>query len=121
MFPGACAYAGVPASWGMHHLGGDAARRDDVVIGFVGGGSRNWAAKLMHALALTDEFGGRVRLYDLDDESARTNAELGRKIQRQDAAVGHWTYEIAESLAASYARATSAVASALSPSTTTTP
>ena len=84
----------------MHHLGGNTARRDDVAIGFVGGGSRNWAEKLMHALALTDEFGGRVRLYDLDYESARTNAELGRKIQRQDAAVGDWTYEAVESLAA---------------------
>ena len=82
----------------MHELDGTTTPRDDVVIGFVGGGSRDWAEKLMHALALTDEFGGSVRLYDVDHESARTNAELGRKIQRQDETVGDWTYDAVESL-----------------------
>ena len=84
----------------MHDLRSTAAPETDVVIGFVGGGSRDWASKLMHALALTDSFGGTVRLYDLDHESARTNAELGREIQRQDATVGDWTYEPVESLSA---------------------
>lgn len=72
----------------MHDLRADRPeRRDDVVVGFGGGGSPNWAAKLMRALGLTAEFGGVVRLYDLDHESARTNAELGRRIQAQDEAV----------------------------------
>jgi len=83
----------------MHDLSGSRHRREEsVVIGFVGGGSRDWAEKLMHLLALTDSFGGRVRLYDLDHESARTNAELGRTIQSQEAAVGDWTYEAVETL-----------------------
>mgnify|MGYP000504061211 CR=1 FL=1 len=84
----------------MHDLTGATGSTDGVVIGFVGGGSRDWAEKLMHALALTDEFAGSVRLYDLDEESARANAELGREIQRRDAAVGDWTYEAVESLEA---------------------
>jgi alpha-galactosidase len=84
----------------MHDLDGSVGRSDDVAIGFVGGGSRDWAEKLMHALALTEEFAGSVRLYDLDYESAKTNAKLGRQIQAQDAAVGDWTYEAVETLAA---------------------
>ena len=85
----------------MHTLDGAAPERaDDVVIGFVGGGSRDWAEKLMHALALTTEFGGTVRLYDLDYEQAQANAELGRTIQAHDDAVGEWTYEAVETLGA---------------------
>lgn len=82
----------------MHDLDGRRVERRDVVIGFVGGGSRNWARKLMNALALTDAFTGTVRLYDHDRESARANAELGRAIQRQDVP-GEWTYDVAQSLA----------------------
>jgi len=83
----------------MHELTGTTTRRDDVVIGFVGGGSRDWAEKLMHALALTDEFGGSVRLYDVDQESAEQNARLGELIQDREEAIAEWDYRAVPSLA----------------------
>lgn len=100
----------------MHDLrGSQPEHRDDAVIGFVGGGSRNWAAKLMRALALTTEFSGTVRLYDLDYESAQANAELGRTIQAQDEAVGDWTYEAVETLEAALDEADFVVCSTQDP------
>ncbi|MFC7138756.1 glycoside hydrolase family 4 [Halosimplex aquaticum] len=82
----------------MHQL-----RRDDqssvqVKIGYVGGGSRSWATTLMNDLAQTTDLAGEVALYDVDRESARTNAELGEWIQRHDEAVGDWKYTVAETL-----------------------
>jgi alpha-galactosidase/6-phospho-beta-glucosidase family protein len=100
----------------MHDLsGGEHQRGESVVIGFVGGGSRDWAKKLMHLLALTTEFSGTVRLYDLDYESAKTNAELGRRVQAQDEAVGDWTYEAVETLEAALTDADFVVCSTQDP------
>lgn len=46
----------------MHDLTGATGTTNGVVIGFVGGGSRDWAEKLLHALGLTEAFAGSVRL-----------------------------------------------------------
>jgi len=71
----------------------------------------------VHLLALTTDFSGVVRLYHLDDESARTNAELGRKIQSHDEAIGDWTYEAVETLEAALSGADFVVCSTQDPPT----
>ncbi len=77
----------------MYDLPGGAEAFDDVRITLVGGGSRDWGQKLMNDLALADGMAGEVRLYDVDYESAKTNARLGQHVQSLDEAVGEWTYE----------------------------
>jgi galacturan 1,4-alpha-galacturonidase len=56
-------------------------------IGYIGGGSRNWAMKLMTDLALEAGLEGELRLYDLDPSASKHNETLGRAIfSRPDAA-----------------------------------
>ena len=52
-------------------------------IAYIGGGSREWARKLMIDLALCPDLSGEVILYDIDMESARLNEKLGNWIQDQ--------------------------------------
>jgi alpha-galactosidase len=40
-------------------------------IAYLGGGSREWARKLMFDLAVCPDLAGRMALYDIDLESAR--------------------------------------------------
>lgn len=71
----------------------------DVTIGYIGGGSREWAPTLVRDLAVS-EYGGQVRLYDVDPESAQLNADFGNWVQDRDDATGEWAYETADSLEA---------------------
>jgi galacturan 1,4-alpha-galacturonidase len=61
-------------------------------IAYIGGGSRDWARKLMIDLALCPELTGEVALYDIDLDSARLNEELGNWLQSQPGVVSHWHY-----------------------------
>lgn len=61
-------------------------------IVYIGGGSRDWARKLMVDLALCPDLTGEVALYDIDMESARLNQELGNWIQNQPGVLSHWHY-----------------------------
>jgi alpha-galactosidase/6-phospho-beta-glucosidase family protein len=67
-------------------------------IAYVGGGSREWARKLMFDLAQCPDLGGRMALYDIDPISARLNAELGNWLQGQPGVVSRWTYEAVAAL-----------------------
>ena len=67
-------------------------------IAYIGGGSRDWARKLMVDLALCPELTGEVSLYDIDLDSARLNAQLGNWIQGQAGVVSHWHYVVAPTL-----------------------
>jgi alpha-galactosidase/6-phospho-beta-glucosidase family protein len=71
----------------------------DTSIAYVGGGSRDWAPKLVRDLALSS-FDGRVRLYDTNREAAELNAEFGNWVQAREAATADWTYTAVDSLAA---------------------
>ncbi len=62
-------------------------------IAYIGGGSREWARKLMFDLALCPDLDGSVSLYDIDLESARLNEQLGNWLQEQPGIVSHWRYE----------------------------
>ncbi|MFB6075377.1 MAG: glycoside hydrolase family 4 [Haloarculaceae archaeon] len=79
-------------SVGQPHRSTPAIDGDDTTITYVGGGSREWAPKLVQDLALSN-IDGEVRLYDLDDEAAARNARFGNWVQEKTAATADWTYE----------------------------
>jgi len=64
----------------------------DLKIAYIGGGSREWARKLMIDLALCRELTGQVALYDIDVEAARRNEQLGNWLQGQAGVVARWRY-----------------------------
>ena len=61
-------------------------------IAYIGGGSRDWARKLMIDLALCPDLTGEVALYDIDMDSAYLNEQLGNWIQNQPGVVSQWRY-----------------------------
>ncbi len=71
-------------------------------IAYIGGGSREWARKLMFDLALTPELTGEVALYDIDLDSARLNEQLGNWLHasQQPGVVSRWRYTAVETLKA---------------------
>jgi alpha-galactosidase len=67
-------------------------------IAYLGGGSREWARKLMMDLALCPELTGEIALFDIDLEAAHLNEQLGNWIQGQPGVVSRWKYRVATSL-----------------------
>lgn len=67
-------------------------------IAYIGGGSREWARKLMFDLALTPELTGEIALYDIDLDSARLNEQLGNWLQVQPGVVSRWHYTAVDTL-----------------------
>ncbi len=72
----------------------------ELKIAYIGGGSREWARKLMFDLALAPELTGTVALYDIDVDSARLNARLGEWLNNSnfEEVVSHWRYEVVSTL-----------------------
>ncbi len=70
----------------------------DIKIAYIGGGSRDWARKLMVDLALCAELSGQMTLYDIDQDSAHLNERLGNWLQGQPDVVSHWRYTTCETL-----------------------
>jgi len=72
----------------------------EIKICYIGGGSRDWARKLMFDLALAPELTGYVALYDIDVESARLNERFGNWLHasRQPGVVSRWHYETVAAL-----------------------
>jgi alpha-galactosidase len=68
----------------------------EIKIAYIGGGSRDWARKLMNDLALCPP--QAVSLYDIDPASARLNAELGTWLQDQPGVVSRWQYSVSDSI-----------------------
>ena len=73
-------------------------RAEDVVIAYVGGGSRGWAWGLMSDLASQKVLNGTVRLYDIDKDAAAANEIIGNKAKDADGAVGNWTYKAVDTI-----------------------
>ena len=69
-------------------------------IAYIGGGSREWAHKLMIDLALCPDLTGEVALYDIDMDSARLNEQLGNWMQDQSGVVSRWHYVAVSTLRA---------------------
>ncbi|MBQ4266334.1 MAG: alpha-glucosidase/alpha-galactosidase [Clostridia bacterium] len=70
----------------------------DVKIAYIGGGSRGWAWTFMTDLALEPSMSGTIRLYDIDEQAAKTNEIIGNAVSARDEAVGKWKYEVSKSL-----------------------
>lgn len=70
----------------------------ELKIAYIGGGSREWARKLMFDLALCPDLTGQVDLYDIDLESARLNERLGTWLQGQPGVVSRWRYRAVPTL-----------------------
>lgn len=69
-------------------------------IAYIGGGSRDWARKLMFDLALCPDLAGEVALYDIDAPAAQLNAQFGTWLQDQPGVVSRWSYQAPPTLAA---------------------
>lgn len=70
----------------------------DVQIAYIGGGSRGWAWTFMTDLALEPSMSGTIRLYDIDEQAARTNEIIGNAVSARPEAVGKWKYEVKKTL-----------------------
>ena len=70
----------------------------ELVIAYIGGGSRGWAWGFMTDLATDQDLCGTIRLYDIDREAAERNRMIGEKISAHPGAVSRWSYEVSENL-----------------------
>lgn len=61
-------------------------------VAYIGGGSRDWARKLMFDLALCPDLTGEVALYDIDMEAAHLNEQLGNWLQELPGVFPCWRY-----------------------------
>src|ERR1700712_184321 len=68
-------------------------------IAYIGGGSREWARKLMFDLALCPDLSGEVALYDIDQAAAQANEQFGSWLQDQPGVVSRWRYKAVSTLA----------------------
>lgn len=58
-------------------------KASDLVIAYIGGGSRGWAWTFMTDLALDDQISGTIRLYDLDKKAAENNEIIGNHLMQR--------------------------------------
>lgn len=70
----------------------------DLQIAYIGGGSRAWAWTFMTDLALDASLGGTIRLYDIDEQAARRNEIIGKRLSAREDAPGKWDYVTCPSL-----------------------
>lgn len=73
-------------------------RAKDMVVAYIGGGSRGWAWGFMKDLAGDPGMEGLVRLYDIDREAAERNKLIGSAISAHPDARAAWRYQVAGSL-----------------------
>ncbi len=73
-------------------------KMEDVVIAYIGGGSRGWAWTFMTDLALDDQISGTIRLYDIDEAAARSNETIGNSLMQREDAKGKWKFEVASDI-----------------------
>ncbi|WP_248905585.1 family 4 glycosyl hydrolase [Halocatena marina] len=70
---------------------------DEMVITYIGGGSRQWAPKFVQDMALSN-LDGEARLYDVNYESAQLNSRFGNWVQDENETTGTWTYRAVKDL-----------------------
>lgn len=73
-------------------------KAEDVVIAYIGGGSRGWAWGLMSDLAGQDVMSGTVRLYDIDREAAQANEIIGNRVNGIDGTKSEWSYKAVDTI-----------------------
>src|SRR5690348_6624051 len=70
----------------------------EIKIAYIGGGSREWARKLMVDLALCPDLAGQVAFYDIDLPAAQLNEQFGSWLQDQPGVLSRWRYHAVRSL-----------------------
>lgn len=73
-------------------------KNKNVQIAYIGGGSRGWAWGFMKDLALDGDICGTLRLYDIDENAAKTNAIIGDRIAQHKDTKSKWSYLVASNL-----------------------
>ena len=69
-----------------------------IKLAYIGGGSKAWARVFMNDLALTEGLTGEIALYDIDQEAARRNQAIGRRINEHPDTLSRWDYTVSSSL-----------------------
>lgn len=79
----------------MKYLGN---KVDDIKIAYIGGGSKEWAWKLMFDLAVEEPISGSVYLYDIDYDSAKENEIIGNRLTERNDLPGKWYYKTTDTI-----------------------
>lgn len=69
-----------------------------VKIAYIGGGSKLWARSFMQDLALAQDMGGEVSLYDIDKVAAERNRQIATRLHSRPEAVAPFQYTVADTL-----------------------
>ncbi|WP_105616520.1 family 4 glycosyl hydrolase [Vallitalea okinawensis] len=67
-------------------------------IAYIGGGSRQWARKIMSDLIIEESISGEVRLYDIDTKAAKKNEVIGNMFNNLPGAKTTWHYKAVHTL-----------------------
>ena len=70
----------------------------NIKLTYIGGGSKMWARVFMTDLALANDLGGEIALYDIDVESAYINKRIGERINLDEKAKSKFNYEVYENI-----------------------
>lgn len=70
----------------------------NVKICYIGGGSKLWARVFMSDLALAENLGGEIALYDIDIPAAKRNAAIGNRINQNPKTKSKFAYNVYEKL-----------------------
>lgn len=65
-----------------------------IKIAYIGGGSKQWARVFMNDLALCEDLGGEIGLYDIDIEAAERNKKIGERINRCSETISFFNYVV---------------------------
>lgn len=68
--------------------------KKDIKIAYIGGGSKLWARVFMADLAVAENLGGEIALYDIDVPAAERNAKTGEYINRDERTKSKFEYKV---------------------------
>ena len=66
----------------------------NIKIAYIGGGSKLWARTFMSDLAVAENLGGEIALYDIDVEAAERNARIGGYINQNPNTKSIFEYKV---------------------------
>ncbi len=84
-----------------------------IKIAYIGGGSKLWARVFMSDLAVAENLGGEIALYDIDREAAVRNAKIGGYINKNPKTKSKFDYKVYDRLEDALCGATFVVLSIL--------
>jgi alpha-galactosidase len=84
-----------------------------IKIAYIGGGSKLWARVFMSDLAVAENLGGEIALYDIDIPAAERNAKIGERINQDKRTKSKFDYKVYTNLEKALEGATFVVLSIL--------